>query len=92
MEKKLDKIESKLDSLTGICGEINVTLALQGQDIKYHIERTDILQEQMTTMQSKTIPPLAKHVDRVRYSIKAIAWIVGIASTVTFLAIRFNLF
>jgi hypothetical protein len=46
------RLEDKLDKVVDSISEIQVTLASQAGDLKYHIHRTDLLEEQMKPVQS----------------------------------------
>jgi tetrahydromethanopterin S-methyltransferase subunit G len=46
VEKRLDKIEEKLDKVLEEVSSINVTMARNTADLEYHIKRTDLLEDQ----------------------------------------------
>ena len=46
-DKRLERIENKIDVLVDKMGEQNATLAAQHISLKEHIRRTDLLEKQM---------------------------------------------
>lgn len=55
--EKLDKIESKIDSIQEKLASIDTTLAVNTEQLKIHIHRTNLLEKQ--------IEPIQKHVHMV---------------------------
>lgn len=47
MEKRFDRIDDKLDRLTGKLEEINLTLGKQHESLVHHVKRTDLLEESL---------------------------------------------
>lgn len=72
-DKRLERIESKIDTLTDKLAETNVILGKQHVSLDYHIKRTDLLE--------KIVLPIKTHVARVDGAIKLIA-IVSAALTI----------
>lgn len=81
MEKKLDKIEQKLDKISEELAEINITLVEQNKDLKYHIHRTNLLEDHVKILENK-LNPIDKHISMVEGGLK----LVGILATLTTLA------
>ena len=64
-DKRLARIEDKLDDTAQRLTNIDVTLAAQHVSIKEHIRRTNILEAEMK--------PIKTHVDMVKGGLKLIA-------------------
>ena len=79
--EKIDKIDDKIDKILAHSVATDVTLAGQAADIKYHIMRTDLLQE--------AIVPIQKHVHMIEGGFKIIGYI---ATAVTFLGGIYKMF
>lgn len=47
MEKRFDKLEEKLDKIGQDIVDIKVVQAEQAKDLKYHIKRTDQIEDQL---------------------------------------------
>lgn len=60
--KRLERIEDKIDKISGHMANVDVTLASQHVSLEHHIRRTAILEDQ--------IKPLNKHKDRVEGALK----------------------
>lgn len=72
MEKRFDKIEEKLDKIGEDLNEIKLTQTEQAKDLKYHIKRTDLIENQLIPLVA------AKHkIDGAFKVIGIIATIVG---------------
>lgn len=71
-DKRLERIEDKIDNLSTHLGSIDTTLAGQHVQLSEHIRRTAILEE--------TIKPIKEHVDMVKGAIKLIAIIAAIVA------------
>ena len=68
MEKELEKINEKLDKLTDDIVDVKVILAKQEENIKHHIKRTDLLEENVEILRDemrKDLRPIKKHVQSV---------------------------
>jgi len=57
-DKRLERIEVKVDKISDHLGSIDATLSAQHESLKDHIRRTEVLEE--------TILPIKKHVDMVK--------------------------
>jgi hypothetical protein len=80
MEKdRLDRIENKIDDLNDKVGSIDVTLAVNTEQLKIHIHRTDLLE--------KAIVPLQKKEQMVEGVLKFVG-IVSLVLGVVYTAIR----
>ncbi len=67
-DKRLERIEDKIDSLSTHLSSIDSTLAGQHVQLSEHIRRTSILED--------TVKPIKEHVDMVKGAMKLIA-IIG---------------
>lgn len=75
-QKRLERIEDKIDKVEGHLSSIDVTLAAQHVSLKEHIRRTEILESD--------VAPIKTHVNRVEGVIKFIALVatvIGIIET-----------
>ena len=61
-DKRLVRIEDKLDSLSVHLGAIDTTLALQHESLKQHMRRSDLLE--------RKLEPVEKHVTFVQNIMK----------------------
>jgi hypothetical protein len=76
-EKRLTRIELKLDDISEHLGSIDVTLASQHVSLKDHIRRTTALET--------ALMPVKTHVNRVEGALKLITLIATIAAIVEFI-------
>lgn len=67
-DKRLERIEVKIDKLSDHLGSIDSTLSAQHVSLKDHIRRTEILEE--------NIVPIRRHVDMVKGAL-ALITIIG---------------
>jgi hypothetical protein len=67
MADKIDRIETKIDSITDKIEVINQTLIEQHESLKYHIRRTDILEGQVV--------PLVRHDTMLRAVVVLITYL-----------------
>ena len=76
-DKRLERIENKIDGIKDHLSDINVTLASQHESLSTHIKRSDLLEAQMIEMRSQTdsIKGAAK-------LIKVLAILAGIIETI----------
>ncbi len=77
-DRKLDRIESKIDKLTDRIGSIDVTLASQHESLKEHIRRTELLETD--------VAPIKRHVAMIQGVLKFImllSVLVGIVTALT---------
>lgn len=71
-DDRFDKIDIKLEKIDGRLCDIHTTQVEQAKDLKYHIERTDALQNIVT--------PLNQRYQQVIGAIKLLAFIVSSAA------------
>ena len=71
-DKKLERIEVKLDGLSEHLSSIDVTLAAQHVSLRDHIRRTEILETELK--------PIKAHVDRVSGALKLITLLAALAT------------
>jgi tetrahydromethanopterin S-methyltransferase subunit G len=74
MDKRLDKIEEKLDKIVEIQTNIQV-------DVAEHIRRTAIAENNIDKL-SEALQPINKHVTMVQTVITVTTWTLGIAATI----------
>jgi hypothetical protein len=72
MKEQLDRIEGKLDKLERRLDTIDVTLAEQHVEIRYHIKRTDLLESK--------VEPITDHVVFIKILLRVVAAIVLVGS------------
>lgn len=70
-DKRLERIEVKLDDISDHLSSIDVTLGKQHISLKEHIRRTELLE--------KDVAPIKKHVSRVEGAAKLIALLSALA-------------
>ncbi len=68
-DKRLERIERKLDDSNDHLASIDVTLAMQHESLRDHIRRTTLLEQELR--------PIKKHVDMVSGVLKFIV-IIGV--------------
>jgi hypothetical protein len=73
-DKRFDRIEEKLDKIDARMDAMASTLIINTEQLKYHIKRTDILEEQ--------VEPIADHVVFIRVALR---W-VGVLAVLAGLA------
>lgn len=73
-DKRLERMEVKLDDISDHLGSIDVTLGQQHISLKEHIRRTKALEEQMV--------PVRRHVDMVKGAAALIALLATIAGMI----------
>lgn len=74
-DKRLERIEEKLDKVVEHIGSIDITLATQHVSLAEHIKRTAMLEEQ--------IIPINKHVNMVKGAIALLTILATIAGIVS---------
>ena len=74
MDKRLDRIEIKLDEVAQRLGSIDSTLAAQQVSLDEHIRRTEILESD--------IKPVKKHVNMIEGAIKFIGLLAMFAAII----------
>lgn len=81
IDEKLDKIHEKLDEVLKVQGELSTVQAEQAKDLKHHIYRSDLNEENIELLRGE-VKPLTKAYDQVGGMLKlfgAIAVIAGFA-------------
>lgn len=73
-DKRLERIETKLDDIGDHLGQINVTLAAQHVSLKEHIRRTALLEQEMK--------PVKKHVYMVNGALKLLGVLALLATII----------
>lgn len=63
-DKRLERVEDKVDGIAKDVSAINSTLSAQHESLKEHIRRTELLEAELK--------PVKRHVDMVSGAIKAI--------------------
>lgn len=74
MDRRLDKIEDKLDIVSDKIASIDKTLAAQHVSLQEHIRRTNILENKLE--------PVERHVTMINGVLKAIGLLATIATIV----------
>lgn len=83
--EKLELISDKIEKTEGRLGNIDITLAEQAKDIKYHIKRTDLSEERLERLENE-VKPVKDHVTRVEGIVKflsILATVIGISVAVS---------
>jgi hypothetical protein len=75
------RFEEKLDKVVDCMVEIKTTLAGQASDLKYHIKRTDLLDESIKTIR-EDLKPVQAHVLMVHGALKLIGMIALVATII----------
>ena len=75
-EKRLDRIEDKLDLIDVHLSNINITLAKQSVILEEHVRRSTLLEEQVKPMQDKM-----HEIKGAVLFVKVIGWIVAVLET-----------
>lgn len=73
-DNRLNRIESKIDTVTDKVDTINQILAQQHESLKYHIKRTDLLEQQ--------IAPLRRRDINITFMIQLIIYIAAILGAI----------
>lgn len=73
-DKRLDRIETKLDDTNEKLGSIDSTLAAQHISLKEHMRRTAMLE--------KELKPIQKHVSMVQGALKLVSIIAMLAAII----------
>lgn len=82
MSDDLKDIKGQLKEIITSIGHINVTLGKQEENIKHHIYRTDLAEENIKELR-KDVAPIKKHVAMIEGVLKffgLVALFVGIAA------------
>lgn len=78
---ELEKINDKLDKMSEMMSEIQVSQARTEVSIVEHIRRTDLLEENMELIK-KDMAPVKEHVAKVNLVAKIVAGVLGAAVTI----------
>lgn len=73
-DKRLERIEIKLDDISEHLGSIDSTLSAQHVSLRDHIRRTAILEQELR--------PVKKHVDMVAGGIKLLGILAALAAII----------
>lgn len=73
-DKRLDRIEDKVDAISNKLQDTNVILAAQHESLKQHMRRTQLLEE--------AVKPIERHVSRVEGALKLLGVLATIAAVV----------
>lgn len=79
-DKRLERIESKLDDTNDHLSAIDSTLAAQHVSLREHIRRTALIE--------KELAPIKTHVNRVEGALKLISVAAALAAIVEFILHR----
>lgn len=71
-ERRLERIENKIDKIGDHMSSIDVTLSGQHESLKEHIRRTELLERELA--------PIKKHVNMVDGALKMISIIAALAA------------
>jgi len=78
---QLNKIHEKLDIIIDRLNETDKILAVQAEQLAYHIKRSDQLDTALGIIKND-LKPIEKHVSRVEGAFKLIALLASIAAIV----------
>jgi len=84
VEEHISRFEGKLDQIHEQITLVNVTLAVQAEQLTNHIRRTEIAEKRLDEIESE-VKPIQKHVLHVEGAIKLlgiVATLLGIATAV----------
>lgn len=81
LDKKIEKIDIKIDKVLAHANNTDITLTAQAADIRHHIARTDALEAYVSTIESDVIP-LKKTMAMVQGAMKFIGIIATVVSFV----------
>jgi hypothetical protein len=73
-DKRLERIEGKIDDVSEHLSEIDVTLASQHVVLTEHIKRTRMLEE--------AVAPIKRHVDMVKGAIALVGLLATVAAAI----------
>lgn len=76
-EHLVTRLESKIDSIQERIASVDVTLAVQAEQLSGHIRRTEIAEKRLDSIDNQ-LEPIQKHVNHVEGALK----FVGIISLV----------
>ena len=77
-QKYLQELFAKIDDshkeFNSKLNNIDKTLVKQHEQLKYHIKRTDLLEQRVQEIKDEVVP-IHTHVDRVQFFFKVVKWI-----------------
>lgn len=73
-DKRLERIETKVDDISDHLGAIDVTLGAQHVTLREHIRRTKLLEEKLV--------PVEKHVNLINSISKIVTFLAGVGSLI----------
>jgi uncharacterized coiled-coil protein SlyX len=88
-DKRLDRIEMKLDKLDGTLDTIKTTLIRNTDSLEYHIKRTNLLEESLKEV-DEDLKPIKVHVAQVSIGIKVILTLITITGVIVGILKYFN--
>jgi uncharacterized coiled-coil protein SlyX len=68
-ERRIERIEAKVDTISDKLGETNNILAAQHESLKLHMKRSDMLE--------KALKPLQRHVSMLEGALKLVGFIAS---------------
>jgi len=74
-DKRIERIEAKVDTIQETIGEINTTLALQHESLREHMHRTSLLEEELL--------PIRKTLNKAEGIIDLLLVLAAVAALVT---------
>lgn len=75
-DRRLTRIETKIDDIGDQLGKIEVTISNQALILQEH-QRRSLANEKMVELLSKELKPVILHVEMVKLSIKILAYVLG---------------
>lgn len=79
----LNKIFDKMDNMSKDIESIKIEQIEMKTDIKYHIKRTDMLEDLYKDMREKDIEPMKANINQAKGIFKLIGYISGLAGLIT---------
>lgn len=73
-DKRIERIETKIDDISEHLAETNIILAKQHESLKMHMKRSDMLEE--------SLKPLQKHVSMVDGALRLIGVMAAVAAII----------
>ena len=81
MKDTLKSIEKKIDKVDDRLGSIDVTLVKQEENLKEHMRRTELLEDQHTLFQTQ-LEPIKNHVEQIKGAGRLLAILGAVAATI----------